>query len=313
MKSILGPLYDSPTRTPEEQARVERLLGAKDFKDDTPFLSAHCDTNAKLLLFHLLGPLYLSLDVTDATRLHRTVAEQCCVERIIVEQKNIFGKTALHMAMRVHSFDYQRLLLKNLLGEFYVDAPLEEAVRPLHLQERIADMMMPMDIKGRTPLNCFFDRDNKYDSFELFLRNLLGDYFVEADGRTAKSILHRTAEENKFVYNVMITKSVYDNFGDMDITFGDKNKFKLLIEANVSYLHKFDLLKVIKSPWLAFLIILLIWLYDLYNGAPTINLVSKIRYHETSIEIWENLLHWEETLLLVFFLIIWICSRYFRE
>lgn len=302
LKSILGPrLYDRPSaRTPEEQAEVECLLGIEDNEGDTPFLSAAFRTNAMLLLFHLLGPLYVSLDETDATQLHRTAAEQCHVERIIVEQKNIHGKTALHKAIEMHSFDFQRLLLKNLLGEFYVDAPLTEALRPLHQQEHIADMMLPTDSEGMTPLNYLFNSFNiDYDIFELFLRNLLGDYFVEADGQTAKSFVHRSGEENDFVYNVMITKSVYSNFRDMEIQYNeDKKKFKLLIEANANYLHRVDL-ETGYSPsrqftvfqyvlvWVPILLMLLMRLIQVWCFAPDSSLVN-INYKFRVGKPWEE-------------------------
>lgn len=315
LKSILGArLYDSPrTRTPEEQAKVECLLGIEDNEGDTPFLSATFRTNAKLLLFHLLGPLYVSLNETDATQLHRTAAEQSRVERIIVEKKNFHGQTALHKAMEIdlHSIDFQRLLLKNLLGEFYVEAPLEEALRPLHQQERIAHMMLPTDSKGMTPLNCLITMDGNYDSFELFLRNLLGDYFVEAGGQTAKSFADRSVEENKFVHNVIFSKLEYANFRYMDIMFGDENKYTLLIKANASYLQILFVKKIFRyvCPGVALLLTLLSCLYIFFN-APTSNLISSrnnngVGYYEKP---WEMLSDFGATLFFISFVIIGLYS-----
>jgi ankyrin repeat protein len=240
LKMFLGRLYDdcSAPRTPDEQASVESALGQRDFQGRTPFLAAALSNidegNAQLLLVHLLGPMVLPL---DAPPLIRPEAEQRLVETILCD-RDLQGFTPLHGALlNNEKLGFLRVLLKNLLGAWFVDAQTDAHRRPLQLQKRIAELLQPRNQEGETPLHSSVRLFNKYQVHELLLRNVLGDYFVEADGTTANAFDVRTKEENQFVRELLLTPDVY-GLSPYAICKGSRcdEKVQLLIEANAGYL-----------------------------------------------------------------------------
>jgi hypothetical protein len=228
-------------RTPDEQQHAENTLGERDAAGRTPLLAAAfkwgCVATqvAKLLIYNMLGPLVFLKNEEVETR---TELEQQQVERIL-GVRDASGWTALHGAMNCQEkYELLELMLINLLGINYINGTKKPMQRTLEKQQQIAQLMQPKSNKGQTALRC----DTQCyvygwrDSYLLLLRNLLGEFFVEKDGTTAKPLNARTQEENQFVRDVMFNeddegRSLYG----MIQTYGTKPT-KLLYETNASYL-----------------------------------------------------------------------------
>jgi hypothetical protein len=233
-------------------------LGLRDAKGRTPFIisafkSAYSNSNAVLLFCNLLGPLVIPLMSEELVT--RTVSEQQQVERIL-NVRDTAGFSPLHgAASSCFKWVLLGLMLKNLLGKYFIhnmNQPFMQ--RNLEKQQQIAQLLQPKNQVGVTPLlncaiYCCYDLDD-LDMHQLLLMNLLGEYFVESKGVTAKPLNARTHEENQFVKAVMFGednqgRSPY-NFVTQTFVVDDNTvnvmrqehleRVKLLYRANASYL-----------------------------------------------------------------------------
>jgi hypothetical protein len=250
LKRLLGQFYvpldakreEIVGRTPDEQRHVKDTLSQRDAKGRTPLLAALTWfnlNNAKLLIYNLLGPLAILENEEVVTR---TELEQQHVDRIL-SVSDVNGHTALHGAMNSYrNFDFlMEVILKNLLTKYFIDGTKKPMLRTLEKQKQIAQLLQSKNKKGQTPLlyGAIHHDDVYYLSHELFLMNLLGEYFVEMDGTTAKPLNARTDEENQFVRSVMFGEDDEGCSPYGSVQTGDDKYYKdlqLLYTANASYL-----------------------------------------------------------------------------
>jgi hypothetical protein len=270
LKRFLGKLHVSHdathekivARTPDEQQHVEDTLSVRDAKGRTPLIIAafkgvYSNSNALLLLCNLLGPLVIPL--LSKKLVTRSKLEQQQVERIL-NNRDSAGFSPLHGAVS-NCFKWGLLvfMLKNLLGKYFIHGYNQPFThRTLEKQLQIAQLLQSKNKEGVTPLlncviHCCCERGD-LDMHQLLLRNVLGEYFVEADGTTATPLDARSKKENEFVRSVMFdedaqSRSPYNlvttrTFNDDDSHIHTNNemrkntleRLKLLYEANAKYL-----------------------------------------------------------------------------
>jgi ankyrin repeat protein len=248
LERFLGQFYIPPdakreeivARTPDEQRHVEDTLSQRDAEGRTPLIAATFKGNskhAKLLIYNLLGPLAILENEEVVTR---TEMEQQEVERILsVTDADAYGYTILHRA--TCNNELLKVMLKNLLGNYFIDGTKKPIQRTLEKQKQIAQLLQPKNKKGKTPLlyGVIFNNEYVYKKHLLSLRNVLGDYFVEKDGTTIRPLEARTDEENQFVRSVMFSedyegRSLYGFEQTTDEEYCEN--LKLLYEANATYL-----------------------------------------------------------------------------
>jgi ankyrin repeat protein len=250
LKRLLGKLYipldakrkEIIARTPDEQRHVEDTLSQRDAEGRTPLLAAAAMSeflyNAKLLIYNLLGPLVIPWG-NEELMVTRTELEQQQVERIL-NVRDAAGFSPLHCAVEYsHNKEILEVMLKNLLGKYFIDDTNRPMQRTLEKQQQIALLLLPKNHAGVTPLlygaiYCYI-----YDKQLLLLRNLLGDYFVEKDGTTERPLDTRTDEENQFVRTLMFSEDDKCRSPYVEIQTRHAEYFKhvkLLYEANASYL-----------------------------------------------------------------------------
>jgi ankyrin repeat protein len=213
LERFLGKLYtpldeEIVARTPDEQRYVEDTLSQRDANGRTPLLVAafgNFANNAMLLIHNLLGPLMIPW--WNEELVTRTELEQQQVERIL-SVRDSTGFSALHGALgiRLKYKSLMMLLLKNLLGKYFIDDINWPMQRTLEKQKQIALLLQPKNQRGVTPLLYSVIICHCYEEQRLLLMNLLGDYFVEEDGTTERPVDSRTDEENEFVRSVCSVK-----------------------------------------------------------------------------------------------------------
>jgi len=270
LKRFLGKLYISHdskheeivARTPDEQRHVEETLSVRDAKGRTPLIIAafkgvYSNSNALLLLCNLLGPLVIPL--LSAELVTRTELEEQQVERILTVRDSA-DFSPLHGAVS-NGFKWGLLgfMLKNLLGKYFIHCYKQPFTqRTLEKQQQIAQLLQQKNNVGVTPLhNCAIHcccESEDLDMHQLLLTNVLGEYFVEKDGTTARSLDARSKEENQFVrsvmfdedaqsrspYNLVTTRTSNDDnshiLTDIETRRNTLQSLKLLYEANAKYL-----------------------------------------------------------------------------
>jgi hypothetical protein len=260
LKRFLGQFYvpldakreEIVARTPDEQRDVEDTLSERDAEGRPPLLAAvasHDLDNAMLLFYNLLGPLVI---LENEELVTRTELEQQQVERIL-SARDADGCTALHYTLvksneisvsrilPIYSYahaDFLTSLLRNLLRNYFIEGTQKPMQRTLEKQKQIAQLLQPKNNKGQTPLLIGAKHHFSDNSHLLFLRNVLGEYFVEEDGTTMRPLKARTDEENQFVRDVMFGEddngqSPYGLVQTSDV----KYKYaKLWYKANARYL-----------------------------------------------------------------------------
>jgi ankyrin repeat protein len=221
-------------RTPDEQRHVEDTLGKRDIRGRTPLLSAvlkdkYSSRAAELLIYNLLGPLVIPLFSEELVI--RSDAEQKQVERILSVSDSA-GFSALHGAVRAGNTDgLLELMLKNLLGKYFIDGINQLFKRTLEKQKQIAQLLQPKNHVGVTPLlNC----TPTYNMHRILLMNLLGEYFVEEDGLGLRPLDTRTDEENNFVQSLMFDVDVYGRSPYDAATSTSHREIQILYEANAN-------------------------------------------------------------------------------
>jgi len=233
---------DIAARTPEVQRDIEEIFGLIDDRDRTPLLVAAFEDGAfsfilpELLICNLLGPLVYLRDEEEF--MSRTDAEQEEVERILTATDSN-GFTTLHCVVSLDldkRLDFLELLLKNMLGKYFIRGTTRPINRTLEQQQHIARLLHRKNHMGVTPLLICVDnlsmRSSLYDRYlhRLLLMNLLGEYFVDEYGTTAKPLTLRTDHENQFVRAVIFDE---DDKGRCLYYVGEE----LLYKANGSYLQ----------------------------------------------------------------------------
>jgi ankyrin repeat protein len=226
-------------RTPDEQRHVEDTLGKRDIRGRTPLLFAvlkdkYSSRAAELLIYNLLGPLVIPLFSEELVI--RSDAERKQVERIL-SVRDSAGFSALHGAVRAGNTDgLLELMLKNLLGEYFIDGKNQLFKRTLEKQKQIAQLLQPKNNEGITPLlNC----TPTYNMHRILLMNLLGEYFVEESGLALRPLDTRTDEENNFVQSLMFDVDVYGRSPYDAATSTSHREIQILYEANANkYMQK---------------------------------------------------------------------------
>jgi Ankyrin repeats (many copies) len=246
LKRLLGKFYipryasreEIVARTPDEQRDVEDTLSQRDADGRTHLLAAASEKksqNAMLLIYNLLGPLAI---LENEEMVTRTELEQQQVERILSVSDND-GYTLMHGA--IWHDDILELILKNLLEKYYIDGTKKPMQRTLEKQKQIAQLLLPKNNKGQTPLHygAIESSDLFYREHLLLLRNLLGEYFVEKDGTTARPLNARSDEENQFVRELMFCEDDEGRSPYVNVQ-NPRNKYckcvMLFYKANASYL-----------------------------------------------------------------------------
>jgi hypothetical protein len=249
LKRFLGEFYvpvgakreQIVARSPQEQKFVEDALGSRDVQGRTPLLYAAdlYACNVEFVVYNLLGPLMVT-PLMSEEHVSRTEYEQREVERIL-DVRDVDNSSILHaLVVSSDKLSFLRFTLKNLLGEFFIDRDCRTSTkRGLQRQQQIAQLLQPKNQVGATPLltcatSCVDDRNMHC----LFLRNLLGEYFVHADGSTERPLRERSEQENQFVRGLMFGE---DEDGRSPYVVAKETcveQVKLLYEGNARYLLK---------------------------------------------------------------------------
>jgi hypothetical protein len=216
LEKMLGELYVHPDERPElvkprteqdQQMVEEKLLGALDENGRSALHAAAesflDENNLEVLLRNLLGASFIRSDGdTFGSGIQLNLA------RRLLLTKDRSGVTVLHYVCKhgARKMQQLRLLLRNLLGDDYVDETRPPAPgRDLQTQIRIAELLqVATDKSGMTPLHCTLKWPS--DACELLLRNLLGHCFNYPYDPSGRVFRERSPPEMYFAHRIFSYK-----------------------------------------------------------------------------------------------------------